>query len=156
MHGWFSSRPSVRRTRASSRKPFASTRTAHRRCIWPGLGVLPDAASLVDAFSGEGIGNAMASAEVASGVIRKAFQRNDLTASSLSEYDTLIQKRMGRELRTSHALQRLSVSRHLFDLIVGKAGRNPAFNDLLSSAFRNEDIRSKLVRPEFMLRLLFT
>jgi menaquinone-9 beta-reductase len=117
--------------------------------------LLGDAASLVDAFSGEGIGNAMASAEVAAGVILQAFKREDLSGSFLSLYDEKIKKRMGRELKTSYALQRLSVSRHLFDFIVGKASRSKGFNDLLSSAFGNEEIRSKLVSPRFLLDLLF-
>ncbi|MEI6454811.1 MAG: geranylgeranyl reductase family protein [bacterium] len=116
--------------------------------------LLGDAAYLVDPFSGEGIGNAMASGECAARAIRNCFLNNCFSESDLFAYDTMIEKRMGRELRVSTLLQRLSRSPFLFNYVVGKANKNIDLKELLSGMFTNEDLRAKLTRPAFYLSLL--
>jgi len=83
-----------------------------------------DAASLVDPFSGEGIGNAMVSGEIAAGLIREAFAANNFSAGFLKQYDERIRKRLGRELKTSHRIQELCSHPALFNLVVKKANKN--------------------------------
>ena len=79
--------------------------------------LLGDAASLVDPFTGEGIGNAMASGEVAARVVKSCFEKGDLSANGLGDYEVQLKRRIGRELRTSGMLQRLAKSPLLFDLV---------------------------------------
>jgi flavin-dependent dehydrogenase len=79
--------------------------------------LLGDAASLVDPFTGEGIGNAMASGEVAARVVKSCFEKGDLSANGLGNYEVQLKRRIGRELRTSGMLQRLAKSPLLFDLV---------------------------------------
>ena len=67
-----------------------------------------DAASLVDPFSGEGIGNALYSGMLAAYAIEKAMQENRYDAAFLKEaYDGPLYKRLGNELKLSTSLQRL-------------------------------------------------
>ncbi|MFH1936031.1 MAG: NAD(P)/FAD-dependent oxidoreductase, partial [Bacteroidota bacterium] len=116
--------------------------------------LLGDAALLVDPFTGEGIGLAMASAESAATVIRASFATGDFSAAALKAYDRRIERRMGMEHSTSAALQRFAHHPKLFDRVVRRANKNQAFKELLASAFNNDNIRKKLANPLFYARLL--
>jgi len=115
--------------------------------------LLGDAARLVDPFTGEGIGEAMASAESAAQVIAACFRSGDFSALAFSEYDRRIHRRMGTEHHTSLKLQRFARYPWLIDFIVRKASRNHAFRDLLAKGYSQEQIRRRLVNPLFYLRL---
>ena len=56
-----------------------------------------DAASLVDPFTGEGIGNAMISGEIAATFIRKAFSQNDFSEDFFRGYEEAIRNKIGKE-----------------------------------------------------------
>ncbi len=114
-----------------------------------------DAASLVDPFTGEGIGNAMASGEIAARVIRHAFQKMDLSPEMLKEYDELIAKRFQNEQKTSHLIQKMAQSSYLFNLVISKARRNDEFRNFLSKMYTNQDIRAELANPLFYLKMVF-
>ncbi len=113
-----------------------------------------DAASLIDPFSGEGIGNALISGMYAAETARKAVQERNFSAELLSAYDKAVYQRLWKELRLSHNLQRLGGSQWLFNLVVNKAHRNSTFKETLSSMFDDIDLRSKLGSPLYYLRLL--
>ncbi len=116
--------------------------------------LLGDAALLVDPFTGEGIGLAMASAESAAAVIRESFESGDFSAATFKAYDKRIERRMGMEHSTSAAMQRFARYPWLFDRVVRKAHRNQAFKELLASTFNNDNVRKKLANPLFYARLL--
>ena len=118
--------------------------------------LLGDAASLVDPFSGEGIGNAMASGEIAAAILLDCFRNNDLSAGAMKGYDARIERRFGQEFRTTTVMQRLARSPWLFNLVVDKARKNRAVSELLSSMFTNEDLKKRLTRPGFYAGLLFS
>jgi len=80
--------------------------------------LLGDAAMLVDPFTGEGVGQAMASAESAAAVISNCFETNNFSASAMLDYDTRIRRRMGMEHRTSRVLQKYARNRIVFDGVV--------------------------------------
>ena len=113
-----------------------------------------DAASLVDPFSGEGIGNAMVSGEIAAGTIREAFERQDFSSGFMVRYDERIRKKMWRELKTSQRLQDLCTHPTLFNLVVKKANRNPELKNMFTKMYTSQDIRDQLKSPGFYLRLL--
>lgn len=117
--------------------------------------LLGDAAFLVDPFSGEGIGNAMASGEIAAAILANSFQTNDFSAEGLKTYDRRLQRRFSQEFKTMSVMQRLAGSAWLFNLVVDKARKNKDLRELLTAMFTNDDVREKLTRPGFYARLLF-
>ncbi|NJC24539.1 NAD(P)/FAD-dependent oxidoreductase [Neolewinella antarctica] len=76
-----------------------------------GFVLLGDAAGLVDPASGEGIGNAMISAEIAADVVRSGFQESRLDAAFLKEYDRRVQKRLGLGFKLKYWGQLLTADR---------------------------------------------
>lgn len=114
-----------------------------------------DAGSLIDPFTGEGIGNAMVSGLVASRVIKKAVVANDFSAAVLKEYDKALYKKLWAELKLSHYLQMLTSKPRLFNFVIGKASRSKELRKTISCMFENVDIRKKFTNPFFYLRILF-
>ena len=114
-----------------------------------------DAGSLIDPFTGEGIGNAMVSALVASRIIKKALGTNNFSADFLQQYDKDLYKKLWAELKLSHYLQLLSSKPRLFNFVVGKASRSKELRETISCMFENVDIRKKFMNPLFYLRILF-
>jgi menaquinone-9 beta-reductase len=117
--------------------------------------LLGDAGFLVDPFSGEGIGNAMASGEIAAAILEQNFKNNDFSAAALQPYDERIQRRFSQEFKTMSVMQQLAGSARLFNLVVDKARKNKEVSDLLTAMFNNENLRKKLTLPGFYARLLF-
>ncbi|MCK9203456.1 MAG: NAD(P)/FAD-dependent oxidoreductase [Bacteroidales bacterium] len=117
--------------------------------------LLGDAAFLVDPFTGEGIGNAMASGEIAAKVIKNCFNTNDFSDQALKQYDCDIQRRLIAEFKTSAKIQRLAKSAFLFDLIVNKARKNQEIRNILIGMYDDENLKKKLTRPGYYLRVLF-
>jgi flavin-dependent dehydrogenase len=117
--------------------------------------LLGDAGFLVDPFSGEGIGNAMASGEIAAAILEQCFKFNDFSAEALNAFDLRIKKRFSQEFRTMSVMQYLAGSPGLFNLVVDKARKNKEISDLLTAMFTSDNIRKKLTRPGFYARLLF-
>jgi geranylgeranyl reductase family protein len=114
-----------------------------------------DAGSLIDPFTGEGIGNAMLSALVASRIIVKAVTANDFSAGMLAEYDAQLYKKLWTELKTSRYLQLLSSKPRLFNFVIGKASRSKELRETISCMFENMDMRKKFTNPLFYLKILF-
>lgn len=114
-----------------------------------------DAASLIDPFTGEGIGNAMVSGLVAARMIKKAVQTNDFSAGFLQQYDRDLYKKLWAELKLSHYLQILTSKPRLFNFVIGKASRSKELRATISCMFENVDIRKKFTNPLFYLKILF-
>jgi geranylgeranyl reductase family protein len=95
--------------------------------------LLGDAAGLVDPFTGEGIGNAMASAEVAATILLDCFKKNDYSAKALSGYDRRIKNRLVGELKTGRILLRLARYKWLFNLAVSLGHRNKYLRNLMNA-----------------------
>ena len=121
-----------------------------------GFMLLGDAAGLVDPFTGEGIGNAMASAKYAVEVANKAKEKNDFSKEVLSEYHDLVWGKLGSELKTSSKLQDLANYRILLNLVINKAARNKEIQDIISGMLINEIPKEKLSNPLFYLKILFS
>lgn len=109
--------------------------------------LLGDAACLVDPFTGEGIGNAMASGEVAARVVQNALSTGDLQPGALKEYDRQLKRRIGREIKASAWLQTMAHSARLVNFLVRKAGKRARFNQ--------DRLNEPITRIGFWLRLLF-
>jgi menaquinone-9 beta-reductase len=113
-----------------------------------------DAASLIDPFSGEGIGNAMVSGEIAGQIVSEAFARDDFSRAFLGTYNERIRQRIGRELRTSREMQRLITVPGLFDLVVKKAGKKEDLKEMLTRMYIDQYARDQLKNPLFYLKIL--
>lgn len=117
--------------------------------------LLGDAASLIDPFTGEGIGNAIRSGRVAAKHLIKAFAHNRWDASYHKSYDKEIYNRMWTELRVSRAMQKMLRYPRLFNMIVNKANKNESIRMLLASMLTNLDLRQELRKFSFYTSLLF-
>lgn len=115
-----------------------------------------DAASLIDPFSGEGIGNALYSGMLAADAIKEAVAKNEFSASFLKEaYDDVIYKRLGDEFKISATMQRLCKYPWLFNFVVNKAYKSPVLKDTISCMFTDMDLRDQLRKPSFYFKILF-
>lgn len=115
-----------------------------------------DAASLVDPFSGEGIGNALYSGMLAAYAIEKALQEKNYSAAFLKEaYDGPLYKRLGKELKLSTSLQKLCRFPWLFNLIANKANKSPELSKTISFMFTDLDLRELFKKPSFYAKILF-
>ncbi len=114
-----------------------------------------DAASLIDPFTGEGIGNAMVSGRHAADKIADAVEQQRYDKEFLSGYDAKLYAELGSELKLSHTLQKLSSHAWLFNWVVKKAASNQELRELITGMFEDISIRSKLSKPGFYFRLLF-
>ena len=117
--------------------------------------LLGDAASLIDPFTGEGIGNAMLSGMVAADIAEKAISANNFSKILLQEYDVTVYRKLWNELSLSKRLQNLSKHGWLFNFVVNKASRNKTVQETISCMFNDLDIRSQLRKPSFYFKLLF-
>ena len=114
-----------------------------------------DAASLIDPFTGEGIGNAMASGMMAAEHAVTCLQHSSYSAATMAHYDREVYRRLGRELQLSTTMQRLLHFPRLFDFVVKKADNNPYLKETIASMMDNINIREKLKQPSFYFKLLF-
>ncbi len=117
--------------------------------------LLGDAASLIDPFTGEGIGNAIRSGRVAAEHLEKAFQQKRFDASFNQAYDKEIYRRMWSELRLSRFMQKMLRYPKLFNFIVKKANRNESLRTLITASLEDVDLRQQFKKPSFYFKLLF-
>ena len=115
-----------------------------------------DAASLIDPFTGEGIGNALYSGMLAAFAIEELLKAGKYDAASIKEkYDDVLYKRIGDELKMSALLQRLSRYPWLFNFVVKKAHKSHTLNTALTSMFTDIDLRKQLRKPSFYAKIIF-
>jgi menaquinone-9 beta-reductase len=117
-----------------------------------------DAASLVDPFSGEGVGNALSSGKYAALAIDSALDehKNDesLPASSLGAYEENVARFLRPDMVNSYRLQRLSRHKFLLNLFIGRAADRPAVRQMLVDMLGSAEEKEKVVSPMFYLKLL--
>ncbi len=135
------------------RLPFGSKRRPLSGNGWVLVG---DAASLVDPFSGEGVGNATASGRMAAQFIDEALERKDVLAPTLARYEQAVWEELGKELSTSYKMQQLGRYEWLLNLVIGKAATKPAVRDLISASLSNDEAKKKFENPLTYVWLLLT
>ncbi len=131
--------------------PFGSF---HRKAHGNGWVLLGDAASLIDPFSGEGVGNAMLSAKIAAKYIDRAFKENFFHADMLIEYEKELWEEIQPEMKTSCTLQKIGGIKPLLNLVVGKASKSREIRETISGMLGNEESKKELISPLFYLKLL--
>lgn len=115
-----------------------------------------DAASLIDPFTGEGIGNAMLSGLLAANAVEKSLANNNFSAAQLFKtYDSEIERSIRDELKLSRTMQQLCKKPWLFNFIASRSETNVTLRDTISCMFEDLDMRAKLRDPTYYLKLLF-
>lgn len=114
-----------------------------------------DAASLIDPFSGEGIGNALYSGMQAAEAIEVAVADSNYSRAKFEEaYDKVLYRRLGDEFKISATLQKLCRFPWLFNFVVNKANKSKSLSDTISCMFTDMDLRDKLRKPSFYAKIL--
>lgn len=125
-----------------------------RELTGDGFILVGDAGSLIDPFTGEGIGNALYSGMMAADVIAEAVKQHKFDAAFLKQFDTAFYNRQWDELKLSHTMQRLCKYPWLFNFVVNKAHKNKTLRETISCMFEDLDLRAKLRNPLFYFKLL--
>lgn len=114
-----------------------------------------DATSLIDPFTGEGIGNAIVTGHLAAQQAVAALENTNVSVAFLKEFDEEVYRILGKELRLSTGMQWLVRYPWLFNFVVNKAKRNSELQELMSNMFEDLDIRQQLKRPGFYWKLIW-
>ncbi len=117
--------------------------------------LLGDAASLIDPFTGEGIGNAMVSGRIAANHIEHCLKEKRFDAAFNTQYDDAIYKKLSNELNISHRLQKMLGRPWLFNLIVKKANKNKHLHQFIEDMLDDPNQRKQITKPSFYYRLIF-
>lgn len=125
-----------------------------RQISGDGFMLTGDAASLIDPFTGEGIGNAMISGDLAAEVAHRAMANENASAANLAAYDQLVYSKLWSELHLSHRLQQLVGHPWLFNFVVNRAASNRTLRETISCMFEDLDMRKRLRQPRFYWNLL--
>ncbi|PIQ84219.1 MAG: hypothetical protein COV75_03320 [Candidatus Omnitrophica bacterium CG11_big_fil_rev_8_21_14_0_20_63_9] len=95
--------------------------------------LIGDAAGLVDPLTGEGIGNAIVSGQLAAAEGAEALRAGDLSASRLRRYDRQVHRRLGPELQLAALGVRLLQAPWLVDGLIALADSQPWMGRALSA-----------------------
>jgi len=121
-----------------------------------GILLIGDAAGLVDPFTGEGIGNAMASAELAVEIVKDAIVQGDTSRNFLKAYDAKLRNMLSGELKLSYQLQ--TIGRRfpfLLNLVINKASKNNKIADWISLMIADENAKEELTSMFTYVKLLW-
>jgi menaquinone-9 beta-reductase len=117
--------------------------------------LLGDAASLIDPFTGEGIGNAMISGRIAANHIEQCVHQKKYDTIFNRQYDEAIYKKLGGELNTSHRLQKMLAKPWLFNWIVKKSNKNKHLHSFIEDMLDDPNQRHQITKPSFYYKLIF-
>ncbi len=130
--------------------PFGSPRKSEanqpRRASANGIRLVGDAATLVDPFSGEGVGNALVSGEMAA--------RHIIEEKNHLEYQEELWQVLGPELINSFRMQKLSRKSWLLNWLVKKASKKPALQEMMTEMIASKEAQQDLHSPWFMFKTL--
>ncbi len=127
--------------------PVASYR---RTVAGDGWALVGDAASLIDPFTGEGIGNALLSGKLAAQTIDKALRGE----AKLTDYHEALWSMIGDEISTSYKMQKWGKRKWLLNAFIRKAAKRPELREYLSSTLASEEIKKGLVSPWKLLTIM--
>ena len=130
--------------------PFGSPRKKEknqpRRASMNGIRLVGDSASLVDPFSGEGVGNALVTGELAANHI--------LAGKTPEQYQEEMWAMLGPELTNSYRMQKLSRKKWLLNWFVGKASKKPVIQEMMTEMIASKEAQENLHSPWFMFKTL--
>ncbi|MGN7719519.1 NAD(P)/FAD-dependent oxidoreductase [Chitinophaga sp. 22620] len=113
-----------------------------------------DAAYIIDPFTGEGIGNAIYTGAIAAKQAAACLEADNFSEEVMMAYDESVYRVLGPELKLSYKLQQLVKYPRLFNWLMKMGMRNKQLRDVISSMFYEVDLRKKLTKPSFYVKLL--
>jgi flavin-dependent dehydrogenase len=139
--------------------PFGSPRKKPpsfqpRRAAMAGAMCVGDAASLVDPFTGEGIGNALLSAKLASDIFDLEIHKEKFGEEFASEYQIKLWEELSAELTNSFKLQRLVRKKWLMNFFVGKAVKKVELQHALTDMIASKEAQSHFHSKWWMVKTL--
>ncbi len=139
--------------------PFGSPRAdppsfQPRRAGMAGALCIGDAASLVDPFSGEGIGNALLSAKLALAKFDPEIHAEGLPEEVAEEYMRDLWAALGPELTNSLKMQKMVKKKWMMNFFVRKAAKKPALQNALTDAIASKEAQEKLHSTWWMVKTL--
>ncbi|MCR4335159.1 MAG: NAD(P)/FAD-dependent oxidoreductase [archaeon] len=128
----------------------------HKKNHGNGWVLVGDAASLIDPFSGEGVGNAMTSGKFAAKYIAKALKENNVSKANFDDYDKELWNAIGSEIKTSYRLQRLGSIKFLLNMFIDKAVQKKEVKDIISGMLANEEAKKESTSTLSLLKVFLT
>ncbi|MBT3600198.1 MAG: NAD(P)/FAD-dependent oxidoreductase [Euryarchaeota archaeon] len=125
-----------------------------RRSAMAGAMCVGDAASLVDPFSGEGIGNALLSAKLTATHFDKDLHKEGFTEDASIEYMVALWAALGSELTNSKTLQKVMKWKLLTNWFVKKASKKEEIGKMMSEMIASKESQTKLWSPWFLMKTL--
>ena len=123
-----------------------------RRMFGNGCLLVGDSGSLVDPFTGEGIGNALLSAKIA--VKHFKENRNNFNLECGENYQKEIWEILGKELTNSFKIQNYTRKKWLINWFIGKAQRKPELQKILSESLTSKEAQRQLTSPWILFKNL--
>ena len=128
-----------------------------RKVHGDGFILIGDAAGLIDPFTGEGIGNAMASGKIAAESVAEIIRSGQpADATALNLYTTRLWEALGNELNTSYQLQRLGRIKPLLNFVIQKAHQKQQISQWISDMIAGNVSRNELLSPMTYIRLMLS
>jgi flavin-dependent dehydrogenase len=139
--------------------PFGSPRKdapsfQPRRSAMAGAICVGDAASLVDGFSGEGIGNALVSSKIAVSHFDKDAHSNGFPTSAADGYMQELWETLGPELTNSFKMQKMVRKTWLMNWVLKKANKKQAIKDMLEQSLSSKEAQEEMKSTWNLLKLL--
>jgi len=114
-----------------------------------------DAASLIDPFTGEGVGNAMNSGFHAAEHIDECINEKRYDSLFNKQFDKRVYDKLWKELRMSTIIQKLIIRSWLFSWVMNKAASNDYLKQSFIQMIYDMEERKKLKKPGFYWRVFF-
>jgi len=139
--------------------PFGSPRNnppsfQPRRTAGAGVMCVGDAASLVDPFTGEGIGNGLVSAKMTSKYFDKEEHADGFPEGAAIAYMEDLWGTLGKELSNSKRLQKLVRWKRVMNWFTGKASRKPEMADMMTGMIADKEAQKSLWSPWFLFKTI--
>ena len=113
-----------------------------------------DAASLVDPFSGEGIGNALLTAKMTSRHFDKEMHSGGFPEDAAVAYMEEMWDELGSELTNSKTLQSLMKWKRVTNWFIKKASKKEEIGKMMSEMIASKEAQKALWNPWFMFKTL--
>ena len=156
----FANAKKLEKSGKGSMLPFGSPRKKPpsfqpRRIAMAGAMCIGDAASLVDPFTGEGIGNALLSAKMASDIFDMEIHKEGFTSESAVEYQVKLWEELSAELTNSYKLQRLVKKKWLMNFFIGRAVKKVELQRALTDMIASKEAQGQFHSLWWWIKALF-